>query len=77
MSRAPILDERRSSDKLEEAIFEAQQAKAYLRERDWISKENPTDDNLRESQAAFLALKEAEELLWWMQNEISNQKRRR
>jgi hypothetical protein len=77
MNRTPIFDERTAVDRLEQAECEAQQARAYLQERDQISKTDPNDENLRQSREAFLHLKECEELLWWMQNEISNQKRRR
>jgi hypothetical protein len=78
MSRSTILlGERTATEKLEKAEFEARQARTYLKERDWISKEDPTPENLSESRAAFLKLKECEELLWWMRNEISNQRRQR
>jgi hypothetical protein len=71
-----IAADQRTRERLEEARFNLTQARAAYRETDQVYKENPTDENLRLSREAFLALREAEQTESWMKNEISNSKRR-
>jgi hypothetical protein len=67
----------RIADRLAEVEFELAQARSYLRERDRISRENPTDENLCESRAAFAAVKEVEQAHEWVKSEIGMQSRER